>query len=121
MTQIYGYWVSPDGYKTLIQDRFGHRKFAEQILNTKIESEVNTVSLMLDKGWIRIVNGQKTLMLDYKYLYSINQLTCLYDIDKELMDNGYFHESYGLSYPYGYKVFVSWKQMINYMKQKDTK
>lgn len=115
---IYGFWVSPNGDIYTIENDFGHKKIIEEILKEQFDSNESAVDKSLDEGWVRIVNMNKTYMIDYKYVCSTKQLNALKTVNDIMENNGYFHEHYGVSCYSSYKIFDSFKEMIRYIRER---
>ena len=115
---IYGFWISPQGEIHTILNDFGHKKFAEQLFETTFDSDEDATDRTLNDGWIRVVNGSKAFMVDYRYLMTRNQLTAIKELDNKLQENGHFHENYILTYGRDYYIFDNVKQLINRIKDR---
>ena len=115
---IYGFWVSPDGVIYTIENDFGHKKLIEELLKEQFDSDESAVSKSLDDGWVRIVNMNKTYMIDYKYVCSTKQLNALKEVNDIMENNGYFHDNYSVSCYSSYKIFNSFKEMMRYIRER---
>lgn len=115
---IYGFWIDPNGTIYTITDNFGHKKFIENIMNESFDSDEDATEATLNDGWIRIVNGKTSLMVDYKYLMCSAQLKALDSIDLALMKSGYNHTDYILSYGRDYIFFDSIKKLIKRIRER---
>lgn len=114
----YGFWITNDGTIHSIMNEFGHKKFIENLYNITFNSDEDATNFSLNNGWIRIVNGSKSFMVDYRYLMCKNQINSLKEIDNNLQENGFFHTDYILSYGRDYYFFENIKQLINRIKER---
>ena len=118
MIRIYGFWISPTSEIHTIFNDFGHKQFIESLLGKPIESICETESELFDEGWIRIVNTEKSFMVNYKCIMSRKQIQAIEAIEESLLKEGYFHEQYILDYGYDYHFFDSIKGLINRIKER---
>ena len=118
MNNIYGFWISPDSTVYTVHDDYGHRDFIEKLLGHSVENTDDTANTLFDDGWIRIVNTNKSLMVDYNCLMSNQQLYTIERIEKQLQEQGYFHEQYILEYRNNHKFFENIKQLTNFMRSR---
>lgn len=118
MNKIYGFWISPNGEIHTILDDFGHKKFIESLLNINADNEENLETNLFDEGWIRIVNTDKTFMVNYRCINCRKQLTAIKLIEKQLNCDGYFHENYILDYGYDYHFFDSIDKLLHRIKER---
>lgn len=114
----YGFWISPLGEIVTIMTDFNHRKIIEEILGKTFESDVDATEKTLEQGWIRIVNGNNSLMVDYRYIQTKHQLKVLSELNDKLETDGYFHKDFILSYGYDYWCFNSFKELLNHIKSR---
>ena len=91
MIHIYGFWISPTSEIYTIFNDFGHKQFIESLLGKPIESICETESELFDEGWIRIVNTEKSFMVNYKCIMSRKQIQAIEAIEESLLKEGYFH------------------------------
>ena len=90
MIHIYGFWISPTSEIHTIFNDFGHKQFIESLLGKPIESICETESKLFDEGWIRIVNTEKSFMVNYKCIMSRKQIQAIEAIEESLLKEGYF-------------------------------
>lgn len=114
----YGFWISPDNKIYTIMNDFGHKKFIENLLGETYDSDEDATTKTLELGWIRIVNGNQTLMVDYRYIQTREQLRLLKEINNQLKSDGYFHKDFILSYGYDYWNFDTFDKLINHIKNR---
>lgn len=118
MNNIYGFWISPQSEIHPIFDDFGHKKFIENLLKESVDATDSPENSLFDEGWIRIVNTNKSLMVNYKCITSRMQLKAIEEIENSLLREGYFHEQYILDYGYDYHFFDSLKGLLNRIKER---
>lgn len=114
--KLYGFWIEPNGIIHTIMGMFCHKEFIERTLNKHYDSYEEATTDTLDNGWIRVVNGDKSLMVDYRYIMSNNQLKALKSIEEQMLQNGYQHKDFILTYGLEYYIFDSMKDLINRIK-----
>lgn len=114
----YGFWISPTNEVFTIMNDFGHKQFIEKVLEKTFNSDEDATQQTLDLGWIRIVNGSSSLMIDYRYIQTKEQLKLLKELKNKLEENGYFHKDYILSYGYDYWNFDTFDKLINHIKNR---
>lgn len=113
---IYGFWISPKGEIHTIINDFGHKEFMEKQLGFQISDE-NDCSLF-DDGWIRIVNGNQSFMVNYRCITSMIQLKAISKIEQRLKKDGYNHTSFILDYGYDYHIFNTFTEMMQRIKDR---
>ena len=97
---------------------FGHKKFIENLFGETYDSDEDATTKTLELGWIRIVNGNQTLMVDYRYIQTREQLRLLKEINNQLESDGYFHKDFILSYGYDFWNFDTFDKLINHIKNR---
>lgn len=118
MKNPYGFWISPNADVHTIMDDYGHQKFIEKLLGKKFQSAEDADASLLDDGWIRIVNTDQTLMVNYKCITSSKQLQVLKAVEQKLEENGVFHTQFILDYGYDYHFFDSFEAMMKRIRQR---
>lgn len=118
MINIYGFWISPQGEIHTIFDNFGHKKFIESLLGKKIDNEASEETSLFDDGWIRIVNTEQTLMVNYRCITCREQLSAIKLIENQLNRDGYFHKQYILDYGYDYHFFDSIDKLLRRIRER---
>ena len=119
MNHVYGFWISPESEIHPVFNDYGHKELMENILGKPLdEASDDTDNTLFDDGWIRIVNTDKSLMVNYRCITSNKQIRAIEKIENNLMDNGCFHEQYILDYGYDYHFFNSFKEMIARIRER---
>ena len=118
MIKPYGFWISPFGEIHTILNDFGHKKFIERLFETTFQTDEDATNYTLNNGWIRIVNGSTSFMVDYRYIMNSEQLKAIKLIDDQLQVDGFFHKDYILSYGMDYYFFDNIKKLINRIKER---
>jgi hypothetical protein len=114
---IYGFWISPNAEVHTILTDFGHKEIIENILGRAITKDEEEKALF-DDGWIRIVNMEKTLMVNYRCICCSKQIEAIKKIEEQLTKDGYFHEQYILDYGYDYHFFDSIRSLTKRIKER---
>lgn len=114
----YGFWISPDAEIHTIMNDFGHKAFIEKLLGKSFESDDEADNTLLDDGWIRIVNTDQTLMVNYRCITSRKQLKAIEMIEEKLAIQGFEHLQYILDYGYDYHFFDEFKDMMKRIRQR---
>lgn len=114
----YGFWISPQAEIYTINNAFGHKKFIEQLLGKEFDSDIDADNVLFDDGWIRIVNTEQTLMVNYKCITCSQQLEAIKRIDKQLEKQGCYHLQYILDYGYDYHFFDNIDKMLRRIRQR---
>ena len=118
MTNIYGFWISPEGTIHTVFNEFGHKEFIEKLLNKKVENEEEEENSLFDDGWIRIVNMRDSLMVNYRCITSNRQIHAIEKIENKLNEYGIFHTQFILDYGYDYHFFDTLEDMIRRIRER---
>lgn len=114
----YGFWISPDAEIYTIMNSFGHKRFIEQLLGKEIDSDIDADNTLFDDGWIRIVNTEQTLMVNYRCITCSKQLDAIKLIESQLLKDGCYHTQYILDYGYDYHFFDTIGKMVRRIKER---